>query len=236
MPAANPLRFSPPFEGLPPPLASSYTICMIQQPKQNLTFHLTFLALSTTCLALFFIIIMLRSRWSVASFSAFTSFFMVLTATLQVLTSFNEVWHRYYAPGEAPANTLLTNATSSPVIPIPDEYDDTLDLLYVTGVASLSLMGAGIYPAWSRLAWTPYVVPLVYLVVSGAWPQPLERFLQVSLLHVLMLLQVRAGEDPAHLAPPLYGSESRKISFKLTIHRALPLGGGGVLFLDKLVG
>ena len=135
---------------------------------------------------------MLVRRWSVASFSAFTSFFMVLTATLQVLASFNEVWHRYYEPGEAPANTLLTNATSSLVIPIPDEYDDTLDLLYVAGVASLSLMGAGIYPSWSRSAWTPYIVPVVYLVVSGAWPQPRERFLQVSLLHVLMLLQVRS--------------------------------------------
>ena len=82
-------------------------------------------------------------------------------------------------------------------MPISDEYDDTIDALYVVGLGALSLSGVGIYPMSARAAWTPYIVPLIYLIVSGAWPQPLERFLQVSLSHVLMLLQVRAGADPA---------------------------------------
>ena len=138
---------------------------------------------------------MLRSRWSVASFSAFTSFIMVLVATLQVLASFNDVRHRTYAPGEAPDTAPPPNGTTNVVI--STEYDDTLDAMYVVGLGSMSMVGVGIYPAWSRAAWTPFVVPLVYLIVSGAWPQPLERFLQVSLSHFLMLLQVRDGADPA---------------------------------------
>ena len=156
---------------------------------------MTLFSLAVTCIVLFFATIMLRSRWSVASFSAFTSFFMVLSATLFVLASFNDVRYRYYAPGEAPGTALPPNGTAtsaSVLIPIPDEYDDALDLPYLFGLGSLSLVGVGIYPMSARAAWKPYVVPLVYLIVTGAWPQPLVRFLQVSLSHVLLLLQVRA--------------------------------------------
>ena len=156
-------------------------------------------------MALYSIIILLRSRWSVASFSAFTSFFMVLSATLQVLASFNDVRYRYYAPGEAPASALplAINGTSSTniLIPIPNEYDDTLDTVYILGLGSLSMAGFGIYPMSARAAWKPFVVPLVYLIVSGAWPQPLVRFLQVSLPHVLLLLQVSARGLLRHVLP-----------------------------------
>ena len=170
-----------------------------------MAFHLSLFSISIAFMALYFVVIMRRSRWSVASLSAFTSFIMVLTATLQVLASFNDVRYRYYAPGEAPTSALplALNGTSSAnvLIPIPDEYDDTMDTLYVVGLGSLSMAGFGIYPMSARVAWTPYVIPLVYLVVTGAYPQPLERFLQVSLSHVLLLLQVcgRGFLSPAPL-------------------------------------
>ena len=77
---------------------------------------------------------------------------------------------------------------------IPDEYDDTLDTFYVMGLGNLSMVGIGIFPLWSRAAWTPFLVPLIFLIVTGAVPQPLTRFLQVSLPHVLLLTQVRPLE------------------------------------------
>ena len=185
---STPLRFLRP-----------YLAPFFSQTKQHLAIHFTLCALSFASFSLFYATLMLRSRWSVASFSAFTSFFMVLCATLQVLASFNDVRYRYYAPGEAPAAALPSNGTTSSsnvLIPIPNKYEDTMDTLYSIGLGTLSLVGVGVFPMCYRAAWTPFVVPLVYLVVTGAYPQPLERFLQVSLLNFLLLLQVRAGRTP----------------------------------------
>ena len=160
-------------------------------PRQHVVFHVTHFVLSGACTALFVAVISLRARWSVASFSTATTLCVVLSATLLVLASFTDVRNRFYASGEAPASMLLPAATNTM---IPNEYDDTLDLLYVLGLGTLSMVGVGVYPATPRAAWALYVTPLVYLLVSGAWAQPLERFLQVSLSHVLMLTQVRPLE------------------------------------------
>jgi len=140
--------------------------------------------------------VMLRSRWSVRSLSVVTSFTMVAAASSMVLANFNDVENRLYPPGAAPAPAFPPAPGPNRPAPsgaIPGEYDDTFDTLYTLGLGCMSLGSLGIYPMWSRTAWTPYLVPLIYLVVAGAYPQPLERFLQVSLSHVLLLLQVGAG-------------------------------------------
>ena len=126
-----------------------------------------------------------------------TSHFHRPSSSFKVLASFNDVRNRYYAPEDVPSWAIppATNGTSPSPAPvmIPDEYNDTLDTLYVIGLGNLSMVGIGIFPLWSRAAWTPFLVPLIYLIVTGAVPQPPARFLQVSLSHVLLLTQVRGG-------------------------------------------
>ena len=152
--------------------------CVAYSPEPNIVYHMALFACAI--LSTFLLSIMLLPRWSVASFTAFTSFTMVIVSTLFVLAGFNDINnHRYSAPGAEPTPVL-----------IPTEYDDTSDTLFLLGMFSMSCVALGIFPAWYRAAWKPFIVPLVYLVVAGAFPQPRERFLQVSMSRVLMLLQM----------------------------------------------
>ena len=121
---------------------------------------------------------------------------MMVVTTMIALCGFSAVTNRYSAPGDEPALAPAANAsaplpTVGTAVLIPNEYDDSMDTLYIFSMGSMSMAALGVYPAWSRAAWAPFAVPLIYLTVTGAYPQPLERFLQVSLSHVLLLSQVR---------------------------------------------
>ena len=64
---------------------------------------------------------------------------------------------------------------------------------YVMGVMLLAWSGAGVgtlWPMWRSHAWTPLLIPVAWLVAQAASAQPREYFLQVSLLHAGLLLQV----------------------------------------------
>jgi len=53
-----------------------------------------------------------------------------------------------------------------------------------------------ILPMLACTAWTPFVVPAVWLVASGIYSQPVERFLAVSLLNCFVLTLVRTAGPP----------------------------------------
>ena len=61
--------------------------------------------------------------------------------------------------------------------------------------ATLSLSGSGAFPMAPRYSWGLFFVPSAWLVASGGWPQPRDRFLQVSLLLTFLLMQVKC-RDP----------------------------------------
>ena len=61
------------------------------------------------------------------------------------------------------------------------------------GVMLLLWAGAGagtLWPMWRSHAWTLMAIPAVWLVAQAASGQPRAHFLQVSLLHTGLLLQV----------------------------------------------
>ena len=97
------------FSLLLPPLTTSLapTRPPLLQPKQHLAFHLTFFATAFAFIVLFVVTITLRTRWSVASFSAFASFIVVLTSTLQARVcveggrEINDFWGGWVARGRA---------------------------------------------------------------------------------------------------------------------------------------
>ena len=59
---------------------------------------------------------------------------------------------------------------------------------------SFHVRGAGVFPMSPEFVrvgpvGVPFLTPLVWLVANAAWQQPLARFLKVSLLHTLLLIQ-----------------------------------------------
>ena len=67
------------------------------------------------------------------------------------------------------------------------------------GLAALMMWSGGpvttSWPLWRTYAWAPFFVPLVYLVATAAYPQPVSRFLKVSLLHTFIIFEVRDRGD-----------------------------------------
>jgi len=62
----------------------------------------------------------------------------------------------------------------------------SLILLFWTGAPVVTVL-----PMWNTYAVTPLLVGMIVLVVEAACSGVGARFLQVSLLHVFILLQVR---------------------------------------------
>ena len=71
------------------------------------------------------------------------------------------------------------------------------------GIMLLAWSGAGVgtlWPMWRSHAWAPLAIPAIWLVVNAASALPRAHFLQVSLLHTSLLLQVgRPLRDNGHV-------------------------------------
>ena len=72
--------------------------------------------------------------------------------------------------------------------------DDSPINFYV-GVFFLSAISLGAFPMTAGWAWSPFLVPLLYVSIVGAWVgiwgSPIVLFYEIALLHTFLLLQVR---------------------------------------------
>ena len=107
-----------------------------------------------------------------ASFSAATALWKTAAAAVVASAASTVAW----------STTEFENDDSGPFI---------LAIILMSSTSGPNTAASG-FPVAPRDAWSPFVVPAVYLLANGLWSQPLARFLKAALLNTFLLLVMAA--------------------------------------------
>ena len=128
-----------------------------------------------------------KTRWSTGGVSWASILLLVLTSMCFLLGGYTTL---------TPAEDAAASGAQLPGGRGADNvYSDESPGPFVLGLAAVSLAGAGAYPMLPRFSFYLYCIPVFWLVANLAWAQPRNRFIEVALLHTLLLIQVRPLQE-----------------------------------------
>ena len=146
----------------------------------------------------FAFIFQLNNHWSVAKLSVISLVQCIVLALLLLLGGYTTVEPaviRTVTVTPAPLNSTSAGLSSPDAVVSfslsPSSYVNDNPAPYMAGMLTLSFAGAGSYPMHPRYSWFFFSLPAIWLIANLGWQQPRERFLQIALLHTLLLIQVR---------------------------------------------